>query len=516
MAYYANYKNIYMYQINLDKLKSFLLFNFIIPASFFIFAICFMPIEQVFQFDSSDEGIELIKASLHLQGFALYTQIWNDQPPLSTIIFAYWFRWFGESILSARLLVLGFSTILIWSFCQTLRLYVGNVTACYGAFLLAISCNFLRVSVSAMIGQPALAMAMMSIYMLMLYRQKLSKSLITISGTFLALSLQIKLFTAFLIPLIILELINISFEKHSWQTKKHIFIDVISWLASCICVFIIIGLIYNSLSFEQLFDSHFDESVKTGFTLAKSMKLTLLFLLQDFDYLLFAIPTIIIIFKKRAWNKAFPIIWLLTAFLLILTHKPVWYHHYILISIPLTWLATYGVKLALDYIIKRKSLQTKQNNLSNNFKISLLKLPAYLLILSLICIPIKLSIITLENNKYIQQSQEKVELLNIVLKHKQNTQWIFTDCPIYAFYSGLRVPPEVAVLSHIRLNSNSITREQFISVFKNYRPEQALFCKSRMIRNYVDTPISKYYTKTFENGAGTHYILKDKLLIKSF
>jgi Dolichyl-phosphate-mannose-protein mannosyltransferase len=502
-----------MKNISSINYKEFLLFNLFIPAIFFIAAVCLMPIRQVFEFDTSDEGIELIKSSLHLQGFSLYTQIWNDQPPLSTIMFSYWFRWFGESMLSARLLVLCFSTILVWSFCQTLRIYVGNIAAIIGAFLLSISCNFLRVSVSAMIGQPALAMAMISIYTLILYRQKLSKTLIIISGSFLALSLQIKLFTLFLIPLIILELIKINIEKPQQQTKKYIVLDSVFWLTSCGCVFLLIGLICNSLSLEQLFNSHFGRDVKTAFDVGKSVKLTLLFLLQDLDYILLAVPATIIIFKNREWHKFFPLIWLLTAFLLILNHQPVWYHHYLLISIPLTWLATYGVKLALDYF--RQNRHKLKAKLNHSRRISLSRLSVGFLIFSLLLIPVKFGVITLENSKYVQESQKKVELLNVVLKHKQNTRWIFTDCPIYAFYSGLRIPPEVAVLSHIRIKSNTITPEQFVSVFENYRPEQALFCKSRLIRNYLDTYINNYYTKTFKNGAGTHYLLKDQFKVVS-
>lgn len=510
-----------MYKIQLDKLKSFLLFNFIIPASFFIFAICFMPIEQVFQFDSSDEGIELIKASLHLQGFALYTQIWNDQPPLSTIIFAYWFRWFGESILSARLLVLGFSTILIWSFCQTLRIYVGNVAACCGALFLTISCNFLRVSVSAMIGQPALAMAMLSIYTLIIYKSnyksKFSKSLIIISGIFLALSLQIKLFTAFLIVIIILEIINISInsDKKSKRLIKHIFIDIALWLTSLTITFLIIGFLYNSLSYEQLLQSHFDNSVKTAFDPEDSRKLTLLFLLQDFDYILLAIPAIIIIIKKREWEKSFPIIWLVTAFILLLKHQPVWYHHYLLLSIPLTWLATYGVKLSFDFlklkIFKLKNRRMHFKAVNNPQKMLLSRLSAWLLVFSTLIIPIKLGITALENHKLIQESKENRQVLNVMLEHKKNTQWVFTDCPIYAFYSELLVPPEVAVLSNIRINSNTITRAELISVLEKYRPEQALLCKSRRIQNYLNSYINQHYIKTFENGAGTHYLLQRKL-----
>lgn len=511
-----------MYHIQLDKLKSFLLFNLIIPASFFIFAICFMPIEQVFQFDSSDEGIELIKASLHLQGFALYTQIWNDQPPLSTIIFAYWLGWFGESILSARLLVLGFSTILIWSFCQTLRIYVGNIAAIVGAFFLTISCNFLRVSVSAMIGQPALAMAMLSIYTLTLYKLKLSRSFIIISGIFLALSLQIKLFTAFLIAVLIIEIININLNSNKKSKKliKNLVIDIALWLTSLTSTFIIIGFLCNSLSFEQLLQSHFDDSVKTAFDTEDSRKLTLLFLLQDFDYILLAIPATIIIIKKREWEKSFPIVWFVTAFILLLKHQPVWYHHYLLLSIPLTWLATYGIKLSFDFFklkFKLKRLKLKNSylhlkaELNNSQKLPLSRLSAWLLVFSTFIIPVKLGITALENHKLIEESQESRQVLNVMLEHKKNTQWVFTDCPMYAFYLGLRVPPEVAVLSHIRINSNTITREQLIAVLEKYRPEQALLCKSSTIQNYLNSYINQHYIKTFENGAGTHYLLQRKL-----
>lgn len=191
----------------LMKIEPRFLFNLILPTGFLIFVLCFMPIEQVFQFDRSDEGIELIKASLYSKGFALYTQMWDDQPPLSTVMLSGWFHLFGSSILTARLLTLCFSTILVWSFCQTLRIYVGNLSAMIGTIWLIISSDFLKLSVSVMFGLPSLALAMLSIYTLSLYKQQPRRALIILSGGLLALSLQIKLFTLFLLPLMIFELL---------------------------------------------------------------------------------------------------------------------------------------------------------------------------------------------------------------------------------------------------------------------------------------------------------------------
>ena len=488
-----------MSQISSIKLKNFLLFNIFIPASFVVFAIYFMPIGQAFQFDPNDEGIELIKASLHLQGFALYTQIWNDQPPVFTIILSFWMSLFGKSIVAARLLTLIFSTILLWSFCQTLRIYLGNLPAILGTLLLVISCNFLRLSVSVMIGLPALALAMLSIYLLTLYQQKLFRFLIIISGVSLALSLQIKLFTAFLIPLVIFEIVKFAFIKN--DSKNKLFFNIVLWLSSFSITFILVGILCNSLDNQQLLKSHFDQSVKTAFNEESSLKLTLSFFLQDFDYLLLAIPAIITILKKRQWEKSFPLVWLITAIILLFTHRPVWYHHYLLISIPLTWLATYGATLSFDFF--------RNKNWLYHFKLNQVKsFAAAALIFSLFVTPIKLGIIQLENSKYIEQSKERTEFVNIMLQHKQSTRWVFTDCPIYAFYSGLNVPPEIGVLSHIRIESRTITREQLLAVFDKYHPEQALLCKSKTIRGYVNSYLDEHYLKVYQNHIGSLYLLK--------
>jgi hypothetical protein len=493
-----------------------LLFNVLIPAAFFIFAVCFMPIDQVFQFDAYDEGIELIKAALYLKGFAMYTQFWNDQPPLSTVILSFWLSLFGKSILAARLLTLTFSTIFVWSFCQILRLYLGNLAAFIGALLLIISCNFLRLSVSVMFGLPALTLAMLSIYMVSIYKfkdkGKFDYILIIISGILFAISLQIKLFTAFLIPLIIGDLIYHDLKNYPQQVAKFkAIINTCLWNISCLIAFLIISILCNSLSYQQLLDSHVGESVRTAFSQADSIKLTLSFLLQDFDYLLLAVLAIALIWRTKQWSKIFPITWISTAFIVLLIHRPVWYHHYLLISIPMTWLASYGVVLSLDFF--RENIHNITNYIwpiSKLKKLPLSGVAAIFVIFSIITIPIKLGIMQWENHKYLEQSKEKIELVNLISAHKKSTNWFFTDCPIYAFYADLLVPPEIAVLSQIRIDSKSITREQFLAVLTKYHPEQVLLCKSPLIRDYLNSYLLEHYRKIYESHLGINYLSKDR------
>ncbi|MEW6495013.1 MAG: glycosyltransferase family 39 protein, partial [Cyanobacteriota bacterium] len=226
-----------MASINSSKLRNVLLSGFV-PCLFFVFVISVMPIQNTFEFDA-DEGINLIKAVLYSEGFSLYTEISNDQPPLFTVLLSYWFRLFGQTIFAARLLTLVFSTLLIWSFYQTLYIYLGYLLAFLGTLLLAMSSEFIQLSVSVMIGMPSLALAMLSIYLLTLYKQNRNLYVLLGSGAALALSFQIKIFTAFLIPIMILYLLD--FKSIRWnidEIKRYLFPAVFLWLGAILVIYL--------------------------------------------------------------------------------------------------------------------------------------------------------------------------------------------------------------------------------------------------------------------------------------
>lgn len=227
-------------------LRRSLVFNVLIPLLFFSLALCLMPVHQAFQFDT-DEGLELVKAALVSKGFSLYTEIWNDQPPFLTVLFAYGFKIFGQSIVVARLIVLSFATLLVWCFSQILRICLGDLAAIIGTIFLVISCNFLRLSVSAMAGLPSLALAMLSIYTLILYQQKPRLYLIILAGSSLAISLQIKMFTVFLIPILLFQLIRFRIRENSEEQSVLRLIFPAFWLLiSLLFTFAFTGISLNS------------------------------------------------------------------------------------------------------------------------------------------------------------------------------------------------------------------------------------------------------------------------------
>src|ERR1035437_1426486 len=70
-----------------------------------------LPLGSALEF-GGDEGIELIKGFMCSKGFALYKDIWNDQPPLFTVLLAAGFKAFGPSLLAALLIAAGLSLLL--------------------------------------------------------------------------------------------------------------------------------------------------------------------------------------------------------------------------------------------------------------------------------------------------------------------------------------------------------------------------------------------------------------------
>ncbi|MDY7015989.1 MAG: glycosyltransferase family 39 protein, partial [Cyanobacteriota bacterium] len=459
-----------------------------IPILFFVGTLLWMPVRTNFIFDT-DEGQELIKALLYSQGFSLYTPIWSDQPPLLTIFLVRWFEGFGQSVFSARLLVLCLSSLLVLCFFQTLKLNLGQLPASIGTLFLCLSGNFLRLSVSVMIGLPSLAFAMLAIYLLFRFVKHQKFAMLPISGAAMAISLQLKMFSVFLIPLQIIVLLfarsnpKSKFKLGVYQAAIAAFI----WSGVVLLFFVAIGIACNSLDVNSFFQFHLESSLKNIFINENSWLDTLVLCLQDLDYFLFAILGIKVVVSKRDILQLFPLLWLGTAALILLNHKPIWYHHYLLLSLPAIWLASYGVAVAIPYF--------------KGFKISQFNLVVGLCLLSAIAAPIKLGVMHWQNRLFLQESQAKIEMVERVLDYQQDTQWVFTDNPMYAFVARLPVPPEIAVLSRKRIASGEMTRDKLYALLAKYRPEQVILERFPEVYDPIRPYLDANYVKLSDRGS---------------
>lgn len=88
---------------------------FLAAIVYVVALICLAPIRTGFQF-GGDEGHELMKALLVSRGHPLYKEVWNDQPPLYTLIVGAFFWLIGPSAFAARIITVGFSALLCWHY----------------------------------------------------------------------------------------------------------------------------------------------------------------------------------------------------------------------------------------------------------------------------------------------------------------------------------------------------------------------------------------------------------------
>ncbi len=456
----------------------------------------------------TDEGIELIRAKLYSEGFELYTQIWSDHPPLFTILLAGWLNLFGSSIVKARVLALCFATVLIWAFGKILQTTVGRIPALLGIVWLTVSFHFLRLSVSIMIGMPSLALVILSVYTLILYQKNSALYFLILSGALLALALQTKIFTIFLIPILMLALAT---AKTSFSLQKLLRFDSIKpallWLGALLLTFSITLILLDSPSLQQTIAFHFESDTQTRFGWEDSYGRLLTMMLSDIDYWFLAPVGISLLWKKRRGTQSVPFLWLATAIVLLVQHKPIWYHHYQLIVFPLIWLASYGASVA----IQSNRLRHYRFNLKAAFQANRSwksRTMLVCLVLSLVLIPVKIGAVYLYNSNFIRQSQAHFVMLDHVLAQKQSTQWLLTDLPIYGFYADLNVPPELAVFSRKRLGTSDLTPDTLRSLLRQYQPEQILIGRFPEVLQALRQDLRRDYVQTFNNDAGTHYLRK--------
>src|SRR5512147_2807194 len=153
---------------------------------FLIFTFSYYPFREKLQFDT-DEGLNLMRSMLVTLGHPLYREVSSDQPPLFTQLLALLFRVVGFEVNPARLLVLLFSTLLVWSCAQFLQLTWGKLAAILFLPLAIMLPQYLRLSTSVMIGVPSIALAAASLVFVVLWHRKRSGLWLVLSGFMLAL-----------------------------------------------------------------------------------------------------------------------------------------------------------------------------------------------------------------------------------------------------------------------------------------------------------------------------------------
>jgi len=467
-----------------------LLLPIVVALIFFAFTFSYYPFREKLQFDT-DEGLNLMRSMLVALGHPLYSEVSSDQPPLFNQLLALVFRTVGFEVNPARLFVLLFSTLIVWSAAQFLQLTWGKLSAILFLPLIIMAPEYLRLSTSVMIGIPSIALAAVSMLFVMFWHQKRNGLWLVLSGFALALSVLIKLFTGFLAPIFLIGMTLSAYQEQSeegfsWRMLRPALIWSISFASLAILLgFVLVGpqniwsIIFPHMAApttESLEGPNYNINVR----LQAAVPLLVLGYFGAF-----------ISIYKRNWLTLYPLSWAVLAYALFSFYSPVFYHHQLLITIPVTIMAAAAVG---DGILSLFSLR----QLSDLFRLETLFGAVAVIGFAWVSIhyfPIldqelmdrpRLTDFTL------RATPGKLKVLRAMDEYADQTNWIMTDMPMYAFRVHRPVPPVVATFSSKRLATGSLTEQEILKAMREYQPEQVLM--ARFIIPELEDYLQENYT----------------------
>ena len=163
-----------------------------------------------------DEGYELIKGWMVSEGFLLYEQVWNDQPPLHTLLLGALFKGFGPSTVVARVYAALFGGVLMVALIA-LPTKRGNLFAgMLVLFFWVMSPDAMFLSASVMLEIPAMACGLAAAWLVFVWGGQRHWGWLAAAGVVMGLALLVKLTSALMLPAIGVEIIALAW-RGSWR-----------------------------------------------------------------------------------------------------------------------------------------------------------------------------------------------------------------------------------------------------------------------------------------------------------
>lgn len=436
-----------------------------------------------------DEKYEFTKASLLYDGHVLYQEIWNDQPPLHSIILNSFFKISSKSIASGRVLAILFGISMLTLFGSIMYERYGAEYCVFGQLLLISSKEGIILFISSMLECPAMVFGLASIYFCYLYRSTNIKNYLRLSGLILGAGFQVKLSIIIFIPTIGLLLI------YKWPTYKQIinkqiiFCNNIVFLSYFIISYLVIYFLVPSMELGNLIFPH--ARVYSSANMLSAYRFDIIeFFLKPSSVAIFL--GLVIVRKKivKDIDILAPIIFLTFVLIAHCNIRPYWAYYDIHLALASSWIA---LSIMKSFFI--------QNNLEN----IKLKATNYVVFFVLISSLMFDSIFNLEKNfKILKLKKEffNTNLVNDLIANGCENDVIFTKHTEYAFAANLTLPPNLAIIPKKRILFENLTDDIVISELKKINPRFLLLDSSEYSNNaWVSFLLEKNYNKigTYNN-----------------
>jgi hypothetical protein len=453
----------------------------LVTVGFFLVVVLLGRWADPFQYDT-DEGLNLMKALLVARGYWMYSPMWNDQPPLFTVVLAGVLKVCGLSILAARILVAAFAGLLVGSMFDLVGRLQSRRAAWVAMVLLLASAWFLRLSYSVMIGLPALALAMASMAAMARWAtgEELSRRrrwlLLIGSGLLLTAGIETKLLALLVVPALVALLWLGGRERGDAGRDRLAAMGV--WVG---VVLVCCGALFIAChpSMHQMVGTHVIVSKQRGWN-ARPVALTLM--RRDNDLVFLWVCAV------AAWGMgmvgtrwaAVPLIWFACGAIAVQFHQPVWYHYSLLLVLPAVWAGAMVIDISLHHVGGGRAAARW----------------VAVILAGLLCYECVKGVLA-GRRMFMETTPKHQRLVRTMSRYAGQTKWVVSDLPIYPFAAGLASPPELAVMSTKRREAGQLPDELVCEVLARYQPEQVLL-------NRIDFgPSVKEYLRT-------HYRVADQ------
>lgn len=464
---------------------------------------CYLMVPAVPQAEiDPDEGLNVIKALLVSQGYHLYADIWSDQPPLFTVVLSFWMDSAGLTLAAARQVVFGFVTLLLLSLYLLVRQTASCVAGLLSVALLLVSSNFLKAAGAVMVGLPAISLVLFSVFLVARSsRSKSSERLVVASSAAFAAAILTKFFIVVFLPAIGWGVLRSSEGVNKKVVSR--FHAGIIWILCFSATFLLLGYLLEPALLEHLW-SQLLSPHRSGSKLISwdSRPMVINMLQHDKALVLLALAAILLGAFKKNTDIILPFLCLLGGALFLALHQPIWWHHYLLVSVPLCWLAGIGAAAGVNELQQIKHFNGRQMMLAL-FGLGI----AGGLIFFAARLPERVDAIYTSINQ--GRRGFEGEIIEQMQAFKSQTRWVVTDRPVYAFNISKPVPPELAVISSKRFQSGFLTALDVRRVIERYQPEQVLLSRFPHLKKIIPGYIAEDYRLLVSAGESSLYLRRD-------
>ena len=475
----------------------------------------FVPMGSAVQI-GADEGFELAKATLCLKGHHLYTEVWNDQPPLHTFLVTGILKHISPSVLGPRLLTVGFSVVLLVAVFVIVRQVSGLFVASLTTGMIIASPGFVELSSSCMLEIPALATALAAIAVLFYETPALPgvSWREILAGAVFGLALQMKLVPVIYLPLAALViLIRVRARRHSLK-------GVIARMAMFI-VALAFAYVGSDLLIERgTYLTHFQQSWKSHFGAVKASSeygspsehpFDWGVLWKNWDVTVPAVLGVIVLvrrFREGRENQfrqgddrltggngenggdggktpggrlavegvALPLMWMALSFGVFGVHKPWWAYYYLHTAIPLCWCAATGIGFFSAWKTERMGRKAAKSECVDRPAAKNRSL-GWAVVAGAAGLFASCTIGWMAARVYLQvanlRGAPKIESSPVIAQMRRCqpfVQWMYADKPIYSVHNGIPVVPSLAVMPVKRFWSGELDNAGIRRELEKYRP----------------------------------------------